>query len=453
MKSRFAAILITLFWLFSLSACAGSYPRPVPVLDYASGYGYGYGPTVDINFFYGSLAPYGSWFDHGVYGRVWRPYHMAPGWRPYTAGHWVFTQDYGWLWVSDWIWGWAPFHYGRWTFDPRFGWIWIPDTVWGPAWVFWRYGGGYAAWAPIPPEVYWRQPYGLALGHFHANRDLPQDWWIALPQRHFSSRHLHRYVLPWRENARIFPVTEDSAYPIYRNDRIVNQGIPLDEIERSIGHRIQPARIRELQRLEQRSPGIRDDEVQVLRPNFRSSGGDDTRRFPDRSQEPPREVPLERIPPSRDRGSPWQEDQGRQPPRVPEYRQPPNRPPLPEEPRDRQPNDPSGPFRFEGPGQPSRQRYDEGQVIERPAPARIEPAPRLPDHRFPPPGIQPQIKPPGGEPRVPFPESRVPAPPRREVQPWTQDPRGQRNPAGPDNRSYPSDAPQPGSTRQPKTYD
>ena len=31
------------------------------------------------------------------------------------------------------------------------GWCWIPGTTWGPAWVNWRWGGGYVGWAPMAP--------------------------------------------------------------------------------------------------------------------------------------------------------------------------------------------------------------------------------------------------------------------------------------------------------------
>jgi hypothetical protein len=71
---------------------------------------------------------------------------------PYTDGHWVYT-DAGWLWVSDYSWGWAPFHYGTWVYVDT-GWAWVPGSVWGPAWVQWRYGGGYIGWAPVVPVGY-----------------------------------------------------------------------------------------------------------------------------------------------------------------------------------------------------------------------------------------------------------------------------------------------------------
>jgi hypothetical protein len=71
---------------------------------------------VDINFFFDYLSPYGSWVEFSPYGYVWCPVGLGYGWRPYTDGHWLWT-DYGWTWISDYDWGWVPFHYGRWDWD------------------------------------------------------------------------------------------------------------------------------------------------------------------------------------------------------------------------------------------------------------------------------------------------------------------------------------------------
>src|SRR5229473_574159 len=83
------------------------------------------------------------------------PGQSARDWRPYTVGHWVYTNDYGWYWVTDdqeADWGWITYHYGRWYRDADYGWFWIPNDVWGPAWVDWRYGDQYVGWAPEPPD-------------------------------------------------------------------------------------------------------------------------------------------------------------------------------------------------------------------------------------------------------------------------------------------------------------
>lgn len=100
--------------------------------------------------FYEPLRSHGHWVEVRPYGRCWYPAYIANDWRPYTEGHWVWT-DGGWYWESDEPWAWATYHYGRWVWDSYYGWVWVPDTEWAPAWVAWREGGGYIGWAPLPP--------------------------------------------------------------------------------------------------------------------------------------------------------------------------------------------------------------------------------------------------------------------------------------------------------------
>ena len=75
--------------------------------------------------------------------------------------------EYGNTWVSEDPWGWACYHYGRWTYNPYYGWIWVPGYEWAPAWVSWRYGGGYAGWAPLAP--------GFSVG---VSYGCPDSWWV-----------------------------------------------------------------------------------------------------------------------------------------------------------------------------------------------------------------------------------------------------------------------------------
>jgi len=104
--------------------------------------------------FYAPLASCGTWVDVGSYGRCWRPAGVVAGWRPYCNGYWVWT-DCGWYWVSDEPWAWACYHYGYWVDDSDYGWVWVPGVEWAPAWVCWRFGGGYIGWAPLgPPGVF-----------------------------------------------------------------------------------------------------------------------------------------------------------------------------------------------------------------------------------------------------------------------------------------------------------
>jgi hypothetical protein len=127
------------------------------------------------------LDEYGSWRDVPQYGNVWVPNGVAPGWAPYSAGHWIWQPPYGWTWVDDAPWGFAPFHYGRWV-DYDGGWGWAPGPYWerpfyAPALVAWfggphfgfgfgfGFGGGFG-WCPLgfgEPFFPW---YGGGRGYF-----------------------------------------------------------------------------------------------------------------------------------------------------------------------------------------------------------------------------------------------------------------------------------------------
>jgi hypothetical protein len=108
------------------------------------------------------LDEYGTWRDDPQYGNVWVPTSVAPGWAPYSYGHWISVAPWGWTWVDDAPWGFAPFHYGRWvTFGGSWGWA--PGPYWvrpwyAPALVAWfggpgfgigfGFGGGFG-WCPL----------------------------------------------------------------------------------------------------------------------------------------------------------------------------------------------------------------------------------------------------------------------------------------------------------------
>jgi hypothetical protein len=157
---------------------------------------------VQYNYFYGSLAPYGSWIEVSGYGLCWRPTVAVvdTGWRPYChSGRWLYTNC-GWYWQSDYSWGWAPFHYGRWRNHPGSGWVWMPDTTWSPAWVTWRYSDAYCGWAPLPPGSHYRSGIGLT---YHSagvsigfDFGLERDCYTFIPTRRFCDRTPWRHAVP-----------------------------------------------------------------------------------------------------------------------------------------------------------------------------------------------------------------------------------------------------------------
>jgi hypothetical protein len=165
-----------------------------------------------------ALEPYGTWHHNRRFGDVWVPADVSSEWRPYTAGHWVYTDDYGWYWVADdeeADWGWITYHYGRWVRDAGEGWVWIPNDVWGPAWVDWRYGDQYVGWAPAPPDQY-------------AAEDDPA-YWSFVPAGDLIAPSIVGVLLPFGRRAEFFEHTRLVNRPVMTggpNGRFaVNPGI------------------------------------------------------------------------------------------------------------------------------------------------------------------------------------------------------------------------------------
>ncbi len=166
-------------------------PQPAPYNPYPAQGEDQTGPVADNNApgdnatfqtFYDNLGNLGSWIQTNDYGYVWQPNVNDPNWAPYTEGHWVYTSD-GWTWASDEPWGWATYHYGRWVNLDQIGWCWVPGYTWAPAWVSWRYGGGYCGWAPLPPDSfvgidYQSENYSITVG-FHIGGDCDSFYGIG----------------------------------------------------------------------------------------------------------------------------------------------------------------------------------------------------------------------------------------------------------------------------------
>jgi hypothetical protein len=199
--------------------------------------------NVDIGFFYDRLAPYGDWRQHARWGWVWCPRDVAVGWRPYTLGHWVYTDDYGWLWESDEDWGWACFHYGRWDWDDDLGWFWVPGSYWGPAWVAWRTSPGlgsptpnsalgvpFIGWCPLPPLVRWQPNVGLAF-HGVDLDDIPSRRWVFVESRFFDMPRLHEHILLVSRNVTLIRETRTVVRFESIDGRIVNRAFSNREIE------------------------------------------------------------------------------------------------------------------------------------------------------------------------------------------------------------------------------
>ena len=228
--------------------------------DYPGNY-YGYDdssyvppPEEDVasDYFYDSLAPYGSWVNIGGFGRCWQPTVVVVNhdWRPYCdRGRWIYS-DCGWYWQSDYSWGWAPFHYGRWFCDARCGWVWRPGSTWGPAWVSWRHSGEFCGWAPLPPFAHFAPGVGFTRGNHLLGSEhefgLRSGHYTFVPIERLGDYAPHRYALTPAQAERIYNQTAVVNYITTRNGRVFNQGIDPAQVAAVSGTAVRHATIHEL---------------------------------------------------------------------------------------------------------------------------------------------------------------------------------------------------------------
>jgi hypothetical protein len=229
--------------------------------------------------FYDPLLPYGQWVLMPDNTWAWEPYNISVDWKPYTLGHWVYT-DYGWTWVSDEPWGWACFHYGRWDYDNDYGWVWYPGLEWAPAWVVWRTNDDWIGWAPCPRRLHWRDDRGFDFRNFDINVSIASHNFCFVPTRFILDQDLHRRIMPSTWNSRMIPITKPELRYTLENHRIVNQ-LPIQpQLERIIGHPIPKMNIIESDRIQVGTRTIQDREnsIQLYKPDFRSMPRTETQR-------------------------------------------------------------------------------------------------------------------------------------------------------------------------------
>jgi hypothetical protein len=192
-------------------------------------------PAVDVQVFYDTLTPYGSWFDSPDYGYVWRPaVYRTADWRPYTHGRWACT-DRGWMWISDEPFGWATYHYGRWALCRTNGWIWVPGSEWAPSWVTWRTSGSHIGWAPLPPETLayrgrrWDSTVEVTFG-------IGSAWFSFVETRNFGGP-IRNYCLPYTRNDFYWGNTINITNIHIHNNRIISGGPSYGDIARQTTRR------------------------------------------------------------------------------------------------------------------------------------------------------------------------------------------------------------------------
>lgn len=196
--------------------------------------------TVDL--FYDQLSPYGDWVDAGEYGYAWHPRDVGEDWRPYTEGHWAYT-DAGWTFVSEEPYSWAVYHYGRWTKVVDVGWIWVPGREWGPAWVSFRHSKRYVGWAPLPPEASFGREVTTISSWSDSYYDIGPTQYAFVEVRNFGAPRLRQYIAPPRENITIINQTTNITNIRVENNIVYNGGPDYNVITRETAQPIQRLRL------------------------------------------------------------------------------------------------------------------------------------------------------------------------------------------------------------------
>jgi hypothetical protein len=236
-------------------------PTPAPETQLDNQWNY---DNPDVSDYYGYLGSSGYWVSYPSYGYVWLPRDIGYGWRPYSLGRWVRTE-FGWTWISVERWGWLVYHYGRWGWDVRLGWFWVPGMEWGPAWVAWRWGDAYVGWAPLPPGNEFIRGYGFRRREFN----IPGDSWCFVRGQEFLDPRLDRWILPRERNVNIINYTRMDVNIGVRDNRMINNGVDVDFVERQTNRAVQSYQLRDARRPSEAQVGSRD--VALYRPNVRSN--------------------------------------------------------------------------------------------------------------------------------------------------------------------------------------
>ena len=194
--------------------------------------------------------------ETGDYGYVFQPRQAAQArdWRPYTNGHWVYT-DAGWTWISDEKFGWATYHYGRWIRLRSVGWVWVPGEQWAPAWVSWRKGGDYVGWAPLPPEAQFNRQTGIRnwADNYY---DIGPDQYAFVPANEFGRKLTSREIVPTERNVTIINNTINVTNIIYNNSVVVDQGPSYDDLRKQSRQPIERYRLERTQDMPNDVPGL-----------------------------------------------------------------------------------------------------------------------------------------------------------------------------------------------------
>ena len=105
----------------------------------------------------------------------------------------------------------------------------------------WRWSNLIIGWAPLPSNVHFVSGVGVR----SIPSGFPNTYWIFIEYNYFYQPRLSRYVLPVERNVTVLSAASLKSNLISRDERIFNQGIPLEEMRRRTGHSIVEYKLRD----------------------------------------------------------------------------------------------------------------------------------------------------------------------------------------------------------------
>jgi hypothetical protein len=199
--------------------------------------------SVSFNIFFSTLQPYGRWVRYPEYNYVWVPTKVDRQWAPYTNGHWVYTDRYGWFFASDEPFASIVYHYGRWGYDNDIGWFWVPGNTWAPAWVAWRRDDRNVGWAPLPPE---HRGYAVNVSITININAIPRDRWYFVESHRFLDPHLSTVVVSGDRDEDMYRRTRPLGPVVVQNNIVVNNVIELNFIQKQTDQKVEVHHVKQV---------------------------------------------------------------------------------------------------------------------------------------------------------------------------------------------------------------
>lgn len=108
----------------------------------------------------------------------------------------------------------------------------------------WRWSNLFIGWAPLPSNAHFVSGVGVR----SIPSGFPNTYWVFIEYNHFYQPRLSGFVLPVERNLTILSAANLRSDLISRDERIFNQGIPLEEMRRRTGHSIVEYKLRDADR-------------------------------------------------------------------------------------------------------------------------------------------------------------------------------------------------------------